>query len=145
MTMGVHHADTLTYYFGRIKKVFAFFNKLYTPADVEDINMTTFQFESGALGYLGCTYVSIRTNWIHVYGTDAQLFCKLDLPNAPLEEYLQIWPIVDKYTVLQLIGHNKAKTGKQFALWSERGHAKAYATLATDYSKEVAKKAGIEG
>jgi len=53
MTMGVHHADTLNHYFGPIKKVFAFFNKLYTPADVEDVTMTTFQFESGALGYIG--------------------------------------------------------------------------------------------
>ena len=53
MTMGVHHADTLQYYFGPVKNVFAFFSKLYTPADVEDVTMTTFQFESGVLGYLG--------------------------------------------------------------------------------------------
>jgi predicted dehydrogenase len=107
MTMGVHHADTLTHYFGPIKKVFAFFNKLYSPADVEDVNMTTFQFESGALGYIGSTYVSIRTNWINVYGTDARLFCSLTLPNAPLEDYLQIWPAVDSYTVLKLIGNDQ--------------------------------------
>jgi len=107
MTMGVHHADTLNYYFGPIKKVFAFFNKLYTTADVEDVTMTTFQFESGALGYIGSSYVTPRTNWIYVYGTDAQLFCNLALPNAPLEEYLRIWPVVDKYTVLQLIGKTK--------------------------------------
>ena len=107
MTMGVHHADTLNYYFGPIKKVFAFFNKLYTPADVEDVTMTTFQFESGVLGYLGSTYVSPRTNWIYVYGTEAQLFCSLSLPNAPIEEYLRIWPVVDKYTILQLIGKTK--------------------------------------
>jgi predicted dehydrogenase len=109
MTMGVHHADTLNYYFGPIKKVFAFFNKLYTLAAVEDVTMTTFQFESGALGYIGSSYVSPRTNWIYVYGTDAQLFCNLALPNAPLEEYLRIWPVVDKYTVLQLIGKTKDK------------------------------------
>jgi len=104
MTMGVHHADTLNYYFGPIKKVFAFFNRLYTPAPVEDVTMTTLQFESGVLGYLGSTYVSPRTNWIYVYGTDAQLFCNLSLPNASFEEYLRIWSVVDKYTVLQLLG-----------------------------------------
>ena len=109
MTMGVHHADTLNHYFGPIKKVFAFFNKLYTRADVEDITMTTFQFESGALGYIGSSYVTPRTNWIYVYGTDAQLFCNLALPNVSLEEYLRIWPVVDKYTVLQLIGKTKDK------------------------------------
>jgi len=104
MTMGVHHADTLSYYFGPIQKVFAFFNKLYTSANVEDVSMTTFRFESGVLGYLGASYVSPRTNQIYVYGTDAQLFCNLSLPNAPFDEYLRIWPVVDKYTVLRLIG-----------------------------------------
>lgn len=109
MTMGVHHADTLNYYFGPIKKVFAFFNKLYIPAEVEDVTMTVFQFESGVLGYLGSTYVSPRTNWIYVYGTEGQLFCQLFLPNVPREEYLQIWPVVDKYTSLQIIGKNKGQ------------------------------------
>jgi len=41
--------------------------------------------------------------------------------------------------------HNKAKTGKQFSLWQERGHAKAFETLATDLSKQVAAKAGVKG
>jgi predicted dehydrogenase len=109
MTMGVHHADTLNYYFGPIKKVFAFFNKLYIPADVEDVTMTTFQFESGVLGYLGSTYASLRANWIYVYGTDAQLFCTLSLPNVPFDEYLQIWSVVDKYTLLQLFEKTKDK------------------------------------
>ncbi|NWF92408.1 MAG: Gfo/Idh/MocA family oxidoreductase [Syntrophaceae bacterium] len=109
MTMGVHHADTLNYYFGPIQKVFAFFNKLYTPADVEDVTMTIFQFESGVLGYLGSTYASLRTNFVYVYGTDAQLFCTLSLPNVPFEEYLQIWSVVDRYTVLQILEKTKDK------------------------------------
>ncbi|MBN2010246.1 cytochrome C554 [candidate division KSB1 bacterium] len=41
--------------------------------------------------------------------------------------------------------HNKAKTGKQFSIWSESGHAKAFETLATEEAKAVAKKAGVEG
>ncbi len=109
MTMGVHHADTLNYYFGPIQKVFAFFNKLYTPADVEDVSMTTFQFESGVLGYLGCTYASPRANWIYVYGTDAQLFCTVSLPNLPFDEYLKIWSVVDQYTILQVLDKTKDK------------------------------------
>jgi len=102
MTMGVHHADTLNHFFGPIKKVFAFFNKLYIPADVEDVTITIFQFESGVLGYLGSTYASPRANWIYVYGTEAHLFCTLSLPNLPLDEYLKIWPVADRYTTLQL-------------------------------------------
>lgn len=109
MTMGVHHADTLNYYFGPIRKVFAFFNKLYIPADVEDVSMTTFQFESGVLGYLGSTYASPRANWIYVYGTDAHLYCTLSLPNLPFDEYLKVWSVVDQYTVLQIFDKAKDK------------------------------------
>jgi predicted dehydrogenase len=109
MTMGVHHADTLRYYFGPIKKVFAFFNKLYTPAEVEDVTMATFQFASGVLGYLGSTYSSPRANWIYVYGTDAHLFCSVSLPNVPFDEYLQIWSVVDQYTTLTLLDKNQDK------------------------------------
>jgi predicted dehydrogenase len=101
MTMGVHHADTLNYYFGPVKKAFAFFNKLYIPANVEDVSMTTLQFESGVLGYLGSSYATLRANWIHVYGTDADLVCTLSLPNVSFDEYLKIWSVVDKYTILQ--------------------------------------------
>jgi predicted dehydrogenase len=109
MTMGIHHADTLQYYFGPVKNVFAFFSKLYTPADVEDVTLTTFRFESGVLGYLGSTYSSPRTNWVRVYGTDAHLFCTLSLPNVPFDEYLRVWSVVDQYTLLQLFDKDKGQ------------------------------------
>jgi predicted dehydrogenase len=109
MTMGVHHADTLNHFFGPIQKVFAYFNKLYIPAQVEDVTMTIFQFESGVLGYLGSSYVTPRTNWMNVYGTEAILLCSVSLPNVPFDEYLKIWPIVDKYTLLQLFDKRKDK------------------------------------
>ena len=109
MTMGVHHADTLQYYFGPVKKVFAFFNKLYSRTEVEDVTMTTFQFESGVLGYLGSTYVSPRANWVYAYGTDGHLFCTLSLPNVPFDEYLQVWSVVDRYTLLQFFDKSKDK------------------------------------
>ncbi len=109
MTMGVHHADTLQHCFGPVKRVFAFFNKLYSRTDVEDVTMTTFQFESGVLGYLGSTYVSPRANWIYAYGTEGHLFCTLTLPNLPFDEYLQIWPAVDKFTTLQRFEKSKDK------------------------------------
>jgi len=58
MTMGVHHADTLNYFFGPVKSAFAYFKKLYIPAPVEDVNVVVFQFESGVLGYIGCNYAT---------------------------------------------------------------------------------------
>lgn len=107
MTMGVHHADTLNYFFGPVEKVFSFFSKLYIPADVEDAEMTTFRFESGVLGHLGSTYASPRANWIRAYGTDGHLICNLSLPNLPFDEYLKVWSVVDKYTCLQLFDKGK--------------------------------------
>jgi nitrate/TMAO reductase-like tetraheme cytochrome c subunit len=41
--------------------------------------------------------------------------------------------------------HKGEKKGNIFEKWQERGHSKAYATLATEESKEVAKKGGIKG
>ena len=41
--------------------------------------------------------------------------------------------------------HKSATKGNQFGIWSESAHAKAYATLATDKAKAVAKKAGVSG
>jgi predicted dehydrogenase len=109
MTMGVHHADTLNHLLGPIQKVFAFFNKLYIPAQVEDVTMTICQFQSGVLGYLGSSYATPRTNWLKVYGTDAILSCSVSLPNVPFDEYLKIWPVVDQYTLLELFDKRKDK------------------------------------
>lgn len=109
MTMGVHHADTLNYFFGPIEKVYAYFNKLYIPAEVEDVSMTIFQFESGVLGYLGSSYATPRTNWIYVYGTEAKLLCTVSLHNVPFDEYLKVWTVVDRYTALQLFGKGRDK------------------------------------
>ncbi|MFQ5903046.1 MAG: Gfo/Idh/MocA family protein [Candidatus Binatia bacterium] len=111
MTMGIHHVDTLNYFFGPIKSAFAYFNKLYIPADVEDVTATIFEFESGVLGYLGSNYASPKANWIYVYGTKANLLCLLSLPEVPFEEYLKIWPVVDRYTKLLLF--EKGKDGAQ--------------------------------
>jgi predicted dehydrogenase len=73
MTIGVHQADTLNYIFGPIKTVFSFFNHLHIPAPVNDVTTTIFKFESGILGYIGANFASPRTNWMQVYGTEANL------------------------------------------------------------------------
>jgi len=107
MTMGIHHADTISYFFGPIETAFSYFNKLYIPADVEDVSVTIFQFESGILGYLGSNYASPKSHWIYVYGTEANLSCRVTLPEVPFEEYLNIWPVVDQYTRLLLYEKGK--------------------------------------
>lgn len=39
--------------------------------------------------------------------------------------------------------HKKAKTGDQYNIWKNNVHAKAYATLASEESKKIAKEKGI--
>jgi len=41
--------------------------------------------------------------------------------------------------------HVSKKSGEQYVIWQNSAHAKAYATLATEEAKAVAKKAGVEG
>jgi hypothetical protein len=40
------------------------------------------------------------------------------------------------------ICHNRKDQDNQYEIWSNSGHAKAYATLATDQARELAAKAG---
>ena len=107
MTMGVHQADTLNYIFGPIKTVFSFFNKLYIPAPVEDVTTTVFQFASGILGYLGCNFTSPRTNWMYVYGTEANLVRRISRPDQKFSEQVKLSGSIDLFTRLELFAKGK--------------------------------------
>ena len=73
MTIGVHQADTLNHLFGPIKSVYSIFKHVAIPAPVDDVTATMFTFESGLLGYIGSNFACPRTNWMYVYGTEANL------------------------------------------------------------------------
>jgi predicted dehydrogenase len=107
MTMGVHQADNLNYIFGPIKTAQAFFNRLHIPAPVEDVTATIFQFASGILGYLGCSFASPRTNWMYVYGTEANLLRVVGRPDRPFKEYLTKGPGADHFTRVELYEKGK--------------------------------------
>ena len=107
MTMGVHQADNLNYIFGPIRTAYAIFNRLYIPAPVEDVTTTIFQFESGILGYLGCSFASPRTNWMYVYGTEANLLRTIGRPDRPFKEYLTKGPSADHFTKVELFEKGK--------------------------------------
>lgn len=107
MTIGSHQADTLNYIFGPIKTVFSFFNKLYIPAPVEDVTTTIFKFESGILGYLGCNFASPRTNWMRVYGTEANLLRTVARVDRRFDAERKQGP--DQSTRLELFEKGKAE------------------------------------
>lgn len=108
MTMGIHQADMFNYILGPPKSAFAYFNKLYIPAEVEDVTMTIFQFNSGILGYLGSNYVSPTSNWFRIYGTEANLVRTTSPSSRPsFAEYLKDVPRADRYTRLELFEKGK--------------------------------------
>lgn len=82
--LGIHYIDTLIYLLGKIEKVSAFFNKLHLTTEIEDLTLILVKFQSGVLGYLGSNYVSFYTNFIHLYGTEANLYCYF----APYKKFL---------------------------------------------------------
>ncbi len=114
MTMGIHYVDTLNYLFGPIKTVSAYLNKLYIPADVEDVTTTIFQFESGILGYIGANYASPRTIWMHIYGTEANLLWTVSQPEFAFDEYHKTASDADQYTRMLLF--EKGKEGRDIPL-----------------------------
>jgi predicted dehydrogenase len=76
--LGVHHADNLQYLLGPVAAVTAHTRKLYTKSEVPDATMAILEFESGALGYLGCGWASPGIYQIRVQGTKQNLMYDLD-------------------------------------------------------------------
>lgn len=76
--LGVHHADNLQYLLGPVAAVSAVQRKLYTPSEVPDATMAMLEFESGALGYLGCGWASPGVYQIRLQGTERNLQYDLD-------------------------------------------------------------------
>lgn len=76
--LGVHHADNLQYLMGPVRAVSGRQRKLHTSAEVPDTTMTILEFESGALGYLGCGWASPGIYQIRAQGTKRNLMYDLD-------------------------------------------------------------------
>lgn len=109
MTIGIHDVDMFNYIFGPIKTVFSLFNKLYIPAEVEDVTTTVCQFESGILGYLGSNFASPRTDWIYIYGTEANLLWTVPPLDLPFEERHKVTAGKPNTTRLFIIEKGKGK------------------------------------
>ena len=99
--LGVHHADNLQYLLGPVASVNAIQRKLFTPAEVPDATMAILEFESGALGYLGCGWASPSIYQIRAQGTKHNLMYDLDFTH---------WddgPETDSYSTLLAQAHGQ--------------------------------------
>lgn len=71
--LGIHHADTLQYLAGPVRRVQGWQRRLAIPAEIEDTTLALLEFESGALGYLGANYAHPHLRFTHVLGTEGNL------------------------------------------------------------------------
>lgn len=71
--LGIHCIDTLLYVLGPAVRVTGLMRHQATPVDVDDTTAALFEFECGALGYVGSNYASPGVHNINIYGTEANL------------------------------------------------------------------------
>jgi predicted dehydrogenase len=85
--LGIHHADTLHYWLGPVKRVQGSFVRLATPAEIDDLGVALLEFTGGARGVLSSSYVSPKSFYLRLYGTEANLHYETDM---------SIWPRADQ-------------------------------------------------
>jgi len=87
MQLGIHHADTLQYWLGPVSRVRGAFAHLATSAEIDDVGVAQLEFANGALGTLTGSYVSPKTYFLNLYGTEGVLEYRTDM---------SIWPKADQ-------------------------------------------------
>ncbi len=78
MQIGIHQVDNLLYLLGPVSDVSAFFNRLETEPDVEDVTAVLMRFDAGAIGYVAADYISPRRFTLAVHGTKANAYFDMD-------------------------------------------------------------------
>jgi len=64
----VHHADNFNHLVGPVKRVSALISKVWGKNETEDVISAAIEFENGALGYLGGSFVTPERNFLQVHG-----------------------------------------------------------------------------
>jgi predicted dehydrogenase len=88
MQLGIHHVDTLHYLLGPVTKVQGSFAHLRTPAEIDDVGVAILEFEQGARGVITGSYVSPRTYYIRLYGSEGILEYVVDMSKWPVNKFL---------------------------------------------------------
>lgn len=93
--LGIHTIDTMIYLLGPIRRISSFHRHSVMPGENDDVTNSILEFESGVLGNLGSYYVTPLVNFINIYGTDANLFCRkngcfLERFDVPGEESIEV-------------------------------------------------------
>ena len=78
MQIGIHQIDNLLYLLGPVSDVTAYFDRLETEPDIEDVTAVLMRFGCGAIGYVAADYISPRRFTLAVHGTKANAFFDMD-------------------------------------------------------------------
>ncbi|MGA2567533.1 MAG: Gfo/Idh/MocA family oxidoreductase [Pseudolabrys sp.] len=77
-THTIHHADLLMHLLGTPKRVTGFARKVCGAMEADDVVNACLEFESGALGYLGGTFMSPTRKYVNLFGTEGLIFVDED-------------------------------------------------------------------
>ena len=86
MQMGIHHCDTLQYLLGRPTRVTGLHRHLATPAEIDDVSMTLFEHESGAVSNVTTCFTSPDIFSMKLHGTEAAVHIEMIRENIVLAE-----------------------------------------------------------
>ncbi|MFQ5855515.1 MAG: Gfo/Idh/MocA family protein [Anaerolineae bacterium] len=76
--LGIHHLETLTHLLGEATVTGAVLERRASQAPIPTVAAVTLQHASGATSVVTSSYVSPRTYFIHVYGTQGALLYRTD-------------------------------------------------------------------
>ena len=77
-THTVHHADFFNHLIGVPKRVAGFSRKIGGTMEADDVVNACLEFETGALGYLGGSFMSPVRKYVNLFGTDGLIFINED-------------------------------------------------------------------
>jgi predicted dehydrogenase len=73
-SFNAHHVDTFHYLVGPVRRVTAFVSKVCGKAEADDVMSAAIEFESGALGYLGGSYLTPISKTLRIHGIEGIVF-----------------------------------------------------------------------
>jgi predicted dehydrogenase len=77
-THTIHHADVFNHLLGLPKRVTGFARKVGGAMEADDVVTACLEFETGALGYLGGTFMSPTRKYFNLYGTEGLIYVDED-------------------------------------------------------------------
>ena len=97
MQIGIHQIDNLLYLMGPVSDVTAYFARLETKPDIEDVTTLLMRFQDGAIGYVAADYISPRRFTLALHGTKANAYFDMDNDGLRLQRTGETKPTPEEF------------------------------------------------